>query len=312
MDSTSIHPNTPSDDGVKKGKPYNKFLKLKYEVGDVVLQVPETLYSAAALIPTLGCNMEDWSGTFLMILVFAPLYIAAVSCAVAQGGAIYYVFEINNERWTENNSQGVDQCNPPDTAFYLRLICLVVFVATVSGDLKESFNYFQYCRRVPNRTYSDEERDALSDSPVSVLAQEVDLINDDGNEYKLETIGVGGFTWLGRCWAYVWGLVKIAAEMLLLVGGTGYVLYADSNENLLLNSVALTFISQIDDVAYNFTLTTTLKGIVTALPNIGLCDSENPKYNLGTVNIGAQFFGAWVQLLFLYGASAILWSVHCG
>ncbi|GMI51394.1 hypothetical protein ScalyP_jg7489 [Parmales sp. scaly parma] len=307
---------------VKMGKVYNKGDKNSRD-GGFVLTAPKTLYSATALLPTLGCGVEQketWGIYFFFVLfLYLPLILGAVFCAIAQGGALFYVLELNHKRYTELIEQKINPCEPPDTAYFLRLICLAVFVCTVSVDFKESFHYFQWLRFVPNRTHSAEETKALKKFNMKMLknfawcvsTQDV-IVTRRCTEYKVESIAFGGFTKNERVWAYFWGVVKFALEIMLLVGGTGYVLYADSNENLLLNSVSLVFISQIDDIAYQFTVTKGFKGMLTAMPDIGLLDDcEIPKYRAGGMVQLTQVMGAWLQLLFLCGASGIMWKVHC-
>jgi len=134
-------------------------------------------------------------------------------------------------------------------------------------------------------------------------------------EYKLEVSAFGGFSRWEQLVALGWGLIKFAMEVGLVVAGSGYVLHADSNENLLLNSVALAFVSQIDDVAYNFAVTSAFKTWMRALPQFGLIFSGDDNlplpYKAGKLLWITQFYGQWFQVFFLLGLSAMLWTVHC-
>jgi len=80
-----------------------------------------------------------------------------------------------------------------------------------------------------------------------------------------------------------------------------------------LNSVALAFVSQIDDVAYNFAVTSAWKTIMRGLPQFGLIftDDDDLPYKAGGLILIAQLLGSWFQVIFLLGLSAMLWTVHC-
>ena len=238
---------------------------------------------------------------------------ASILCVVAQAGAIYFVFKLNDETTTNFDKEGAKYCESDDTDYFLRLICLVTFVATCACDFKESFHYFQYILRVPMRNGSEQETDALNEVKTSLATKHVVVKDSDGNEHKLEVSAFGGFSRWEQLVALGWGLIKFAMEVGLVVAGSGYVLHADSNENLLLNSVALAFVSQIDDVAYNFAVTSAFKTYMRALPQFGLIFSgdDNLPYKASIFLGYAQFLGSWFQVFFLLGLSAMLWTVHC-
>jgi len=246
--------------------------------------------------------------------MFFPLFAGAVLSAVAQAGAAWYVFELNANVAADPERQGDDLCSPAGTSYFLRLICMVVFVATCSSDLKETYDYFQCVWNVPSRAGTEEEREALNEVDTSApakLTNQLDSLKKVG--YRLETFAFGGFLPLERAWAYFWGVVKLAMEVLLLACGTGYVLYASSNEDLLMNSVALTFVSQIDDTAYSFCVTRIFKDYMEGLPQMGFImnDKVDKDYRAGVTTLLAQTFGPWLQLFFLFGVSGIAWTSYC-
>ena len=113
-----------------------------------------------------------------------------------------------------------------------------------------------------------------------------------------------------RAWCWLWILVKMVGEVLVLLSGSAYVLFADSNENLVLNSVALLFITQIDDVAYSFAVTDLLKGLLNGLPDIGKVD-RCQEHAPSTSMFLSQGFGPWLSLFFLFGTISALWGIHC-
>ena len=271
---------------IQKGYGYSKVDKNNFEQGELVVAAPETIYSAISLIPTLAAPPAI-KNPCMLFFVFFPLFAGAVLSAVAQAGAAWYVFELNANVAADSARQGDDLCSPAGTSYFLRLICMVVFIATCSSDLKETYHYFQYMWNVPSRVGTEEDRKALNEVDICAPAKLTDQVGEFSGKkqgYRFETFAFGGFLPLERAWAYFWGVVKLAMEVLLLVCGVGYVLYASSNEDLLMNSVALTFVSQIDDTAYSFCATRSFKGYMKGLPQMGFImndDKVDEEYQTG-------------------------------
>ena len=66
----------------------------------------------------------------------------------------------------------------------------------------------------------------------------------------LLTVPATGITCKRRIWCYLMIMLKASVELYLAYVGTMYIASSDSNEALILNSVAVTFVEQIDDLMY--------------------------------------------------------------
>ncbi|GMI34927.1 hypothetical protein TeGR_g9098 [Tetraparma gracilis] len=247
----------------------------------------------------------------MLIWLSGPLFVSSVFAAVAQLGAIYYVFDMNSTTKETYDELGVDQCYAPGSALFLRWICVTVFVASVLMDLKESCSIVSYLSLIPTiNKWTDADKEALDDKN-SLLTKRVVVAKTNGTQYQIEVICCGGISSLERAWWWLWIVVKVVAELGCMVAGSGYVLYADSNENLILNSVALLFITQIDDIAYSFAVTDYFKGLLDGLPDIGKVECTDPEHKAGDGLVLAQLFGPWLSICLLFGTTSIMWGVNC-
>ena len=76
------------------------------------------------------------------------------------------------------------------------------------------------------------------------------------------SIILGGVSPKFRIVLYISAGTKLLLECFLLIRGAGYIVYADSNEKLLLNAVALTFVIEIDEMVANFLLVDHMRVLV--------------------------------------------------
>jgi len=297
---------------VKKEHGFGKTDYTDAQQGQYTIRLPKTIFTAVAAIPTV-CQARNCKNLSLYILSTGPLFIMSVLTVMAQLGSIWYVFDVTVETKDAFEEAGVNQCEAPGSSYFLRLICLCVFVASVLVDLKESAAMAQYVCHIPTMNKSDldeKDEEILKYCNTSLVAKKVRVIK--GNEFNMEVICCGGITTVERMWFWFWIFLKIAAEGLVLFVGARYVLYADSNENLILNSVALLFITQIDDIAYNFAVTDLFKNLLNGVPDIGKingCTVEEHRMGLGQVNF--EFLGPWFFIAVLCGTSGVLYIGNC-
>jgi hypothetical protein len=317
---------------IESGHGYNKSQLVKRVGGDYVLKPPNSLYPALALLPTLTV-IPEFSGAASMIVGFTPLLGAAVLSAWAQFGAVYYI-SIMNEQFEDLANDPTDQapyevCSPPGTAYALRLICLIVFLCTCLADVKSSVEFLDYIAHVPDLT--EEHRLLLEQNNFAVMcvkrkvtagvldrAAPVESMrtgedrNGAGDECVVEGYGAGGFSKKGRCWALFWALTQLAIEALVIFVGSEFVLYSTSNEQLILNAVALTFVIQIDEAIYRFVVTGLMKGWMDGLIGIGLiAECSDPRHNMDTKRIISQIFGQYIQGLVLLVTALVCWASAC-
>ena len=297
------------DDEIIEGIPYDKHLRHQREQGFLEISVPETIYTAVALIVSLGSAPSLASSKFQQIVIYGPLYLASAVSACSQAVALYYVFDMNDQKRKEYWSLGVGYCEAEGTALALRMICNAIFFASCVIDLSESWDFYVYLKNIPMR--KKEDVPILEELGCGITARRIVVQNLEGVEYSIERVGHGGFTQESYYWAFFCCFTKVCMEVFMLLSGTAYVCYAASNEDLLMNAVALTFISQIDDIAYSFAVTDAFKNIMKTLPKIGFVDEcKMTKYQISNTMAWAQILGPWANLLLLFTCAPILrWYV---
>jgi len=299
-----------------EGRGYGKAMYIDAQQGQYTLSLPKTIFLAVAATSTV-CIPPINKTLCHYIMYTGPLIVMSVCTVMAQLGSIWYVFNITIETKDASEEAGVNQCEAPGSSYFLRLICLSVFVATVLVDLKESAAMAQYVGFIPTMNKSDlneKDEEILDSCGTSLLAKKVRVHDTSATNkhFNMEVIGCGGITTVERMWFRFWILLKIAAEGLVLFVGAGYVLYADSNENLILNSVALLFITQIDDIAYSFAVTDVFKNMLNGVPDIGKVSDCNVKeHRWGDTGYLCSGFGCWFFIAVLCGTSGVVYTVNC-
>jgi len=284
---------------------------IKAQQGEYTIRLPKTIFTAVAALPTICIPPEEKN--YGSILCTGPLFIMSVFTVMAQLISIWYVFGITVETKDASEEAGFNQCEAPDSSYLLRLTCLCVFVASVLVDLKESAAMVEYVCHIPTMNKSDlneKDKEILNFCRTSLLAKKVKA--KCRNYFNMEEICCGGITTIERMWFWFWIFLKIAAEGLVLFVGARYVLYADSNENLILNSVALLFITQIDDIAYTFAVTDTFKIDLNGVPDIGkVLNCDIKEYEMGVSRVLYEILAPWFFIGVLLGTSAVVYTVNC-
>lgn len=114
-----------------------------------------------------------------------------------------------------------------------------------------------------------------------------------GRKTKTATIShvvtqpVTGITCLTKLYFYMAAVAtKFVIGILVLVAGSGAVLRSDNDFDLILNSVAASFILEIDNFAYALFVPSTMKRAWSAIPPIGVQQSAVPSFTLA----GTPFF----------------------
>lgn len=213
-----------------------------------------------------------------MFFGFLPFVAAGAISAVSQIFATYYVLQMNfdNKLKFEDSylSPSTSVCERENTSYFLVLICLVVFNTMCLQDVKETFAFYSYLKRIPMAKGSPEEIDLLNRGQASALSVTKTYLDANGKECKMETFGADGFLhkW-ERGWAYFWLIAQLSAENFLILVGSGFVLYSPDHETLILNAVALTFILEIDDADYSYTMTKQQKALLEGLPQFGFANA---------------------------------------
>ena len=102
------------------------------------------------------------------------------------------------------------------------------------------------------------------------------------SEAGIQKVAYGGITNVTRFMWYLIAIFKITLEVTLLVIGSAYILYANTNEDLILNSVSLVFVADFDNIAYSYVLTYIMKRVLTKrMPKFGyIAHAVDPKIKM--------------------------------
>jgi len=96
--------------------------------------------------------------------------------------------------------------------------------------------------------------------------------------------------------------VKLCVEVCLLVAGGGYIAMAATNEDVIVNAVAVTFVAEIDDLAFKFVVPKFVAKFMTSLPPLTVCDHDDERVSEGKVSIAdglGQVFGVYFMIALL-------------
>lgn len=190
-----------------------------------------TIYTAA-IVTTLGVSNTD---NFLAsLLVVLPSWAVIVFNAAASLVIIEFIHEIRDET-------PICEAN-----LHLLLLGVVIFNVYNVGEIFETLDiagwiyHFKTVECHQNLTFSD---------------------TDAGRQI------VSGMTlWFKFVCYLVIVLPKLVIGVLLAFYGSGFLLVSDDNESLILNTVALTFITQIDDLIFDSMVPGNVKQCIDDLP----------------------------------------------
>ena len=200
----------------------------------------------------------------------APQYFCYFAALTLQTSFIGYLYMIVAEKAEKPD----EQCQAGD--WYLRMICTLVFVASVISDLNQTFFMHKFMRQIPKWV---EERDrknlerCFSTSGLTNFPHQK-YISD---EYPGETLvkPAIGITHSYRLYCYIGVLFpKVAIALALLPIGAGHLLSSGSREEIILNTLAAIFVFEVDDIMYNLMISPIHKLWLEKSSTIQMCEDE--------------------------------------
>jgi len=138
----------------------------------------------------------------------------------------------------------------------LSISCNAVFIITSIVSLKESLEMHRWLDRIPS---------VLQRTPLKFQKAQ-----QGAHTFYTPADGVG-ITKAMRCAIYALAVFpKVLVTVLITIFGSGYLLNAQTDADVLLNCVGMVFISEIDSLIYRFALSRSLMNLVTSFPPLGL------------------------------------------
>lgn len=231
------------------------------------IELPMTIFSSI-LAAGISINNMPWRELICMFLMLSgPLFIGAVMSTIAQATFVIYLsLIVTGAEEAESLSNLENSCS---SHWFLKVVAAAVFVACVLVNVYESDQFISWIRFSP-RLEKNEINQLTKDNISSLAMTETAILKNGRRIFKyprwVQGTGLSKLTkWISIA---VLVLPKIAVEISLCIYGVPYIVYARSVEDVILNSLALLFVLDIDDVAYKLLTTTTTRHLMESLPPV--------------------------------------------
>ena len=150
-----------------------------------------------------------------------------------------------------------NQYNCESGDLILRIICLSTFIINVGSEIIQSFSLRRYIQQIPQ--WKDEDMEICKRLETHLVAQNVKVVIHKGIEHLVTRISKGGIGIRYRIFMYFIFCIKFSIEIALLTIGSRYVLYSTTNTDLILNTLSVIFIINIDNFMYDFFISESYK-----------------------------------------------------
>jgi len=228
---------TIEKDWVVSGLPYDPRIAL------IDIALPSSIYSSVIVVP-MSHGQELWT----MII---PQFICYIVCITLQISFLVYLRLIVLDNTTMCTTGG----------HYLRIICLLVFVAAGVLDVQETIgihlwvNQLSTFRKSKEQPIIDEVYKSADKGGImgrtDMPHQDYSQIGADDGEDKMTKMAVG-ITMGYRLLTYIFVILpKFFIAVLMLYYGCGHVLGSADAETMILNTLAAMFVFEVDDIIYN-------------------------------------------------------------
>ena len=204
-------------------------------------RLPLSVYTVV-LLALWGHESDDFSLSLIVMTLATvlPHVILLVFNYIVQIGFIIFL---------DGELAGIETCDFP-TDPNLRFCALATFVAFMLTEFWENVEMVQWTRHIK------------PESSHTILSIEV-------SEDVAEKRWASGLTsWQKVLFGLLVILPKTAISVMLFYTGSRYVGYSGTNSDLLLNSVAMLFVTQIDDLLYSAFTPAYAKRVIEELPPV--------------------------------------------
>lgn len=233
---------------------------------DISYRLPKTLFSYAPLYqemfrsdqdplcnPILTCNETSSFGVlFYVLLLLTSGWSILFLCEMIQIGFIIFIASL-----VKNNIPLVEGCPTPDL---LRLLSIFVFSSYIFTDIMETIEIALYFKNIPTREADDEIYKYLvrfrSDIKKGNIMGPAEKFTDDYGISRLLKLAILFFSIIP----------KFGIATGLWYFGCGYLQYSSDNSELILNTVSLLFILDIDDILFISLIPELVRKMMDALP----------------------------------------------
>ena len=284
--------NVIRDNEREDGEPWNPEEVVKDEKSDATITLPENIISL--LIVNSLSNSKLWKDVEALFINFVPL-VATLAIQITIIAALGNVVH-------EENSEGGDlagSCGIGDerVSWTLVLACTCLFVGVCYGDAKENLSILSWLDafKAAKRTEGNKSGYVVEPEVLKFQKYKSEL-HGRQIEYHRPASGIQERQdWLLR----IPVILQLVVDAMVLIFGTQVILLSMSNINVILNSVALQFVLDCDEIAFKVFVDNHSKSVLEAVPPIlvqgqsGIC-IDRLKDARKYIMLG----GPWVIFLF--------------
>eukprot|EP00943_MAST-04B_sp_MAST-4B-sp1_P004998 g4998.t1 len=285
----------------------------RYKDGHQIMYAPPQDIYTAMISFTFLYEPSRQKDIGTKVILYGPVILGALLSAIFQLAANFHLYQIVYDMRHERITLDEPLCPTQSSWLSMALLiaCVVTFYAQVAGDIGESFKLCQWIGNLPK--WKKEDAQTLEELETGLAVKFTYEKEGDGVEYKFLQIAAGGITKDYRNAMYFVCAIKFVLEILLVIFGSAYVLYSKNAEGLILNSVAMTFISRMDNVAYQYVISSRLKSRLESIPCIGFLspDAMNPNLRINDCAVCCDVFGGWILVFSMFTACLSLFYGWC-
>ena len=216
---------------------------------------PDSLYTLALLGPTIF-RWKDIKGTAAWLQVwklFQRCYLLHIYSLTVQ---VFIMYEL----WAWAAKALDPESSPCGSDPLLRFACLSIYTIAITADMHESWAMLNWMIGVQERGFAKQV--------VEVREDEDEKMHDS---YKL------------TLWHYIVSIVfvlvpKIVISIVLWIIGIGFIALAETNEDMIIDMLAITFVLEIDELIFASCTTVAMHAALERLPPVPkLTDKEKLK-----------------------------------
>jgi len=191
--------------------------------GKVKFALPKSIYASVMMMNLLPGDDVRWSLVHWLLIL--PQWFLVILNDCIQAGFIYYLF---------TESVKIQPCEI-QTSLGLRILAVILFVANMIGEHLENVEMLQWTwyayRAAPSRGYTGQHQALLVTDKQKLMS-------------RLKCTEAVAFLVLVI-------MPKVVIAVLLSVSGSMFVVMSESDQDLLLNCLAVQFIIEVDELLYN-------------------------------------------------------------
>lgn len=223
-----------------------------------LIELPSNVWAALMVLPQCQLSTNPYYDYMLKLQLGFVWFVNFI----VQGSMVWYVREITS---SQAEDPEVFEChaheNKADT--YLRNICILIFVCMVLADLGETWMMHQWYQAM---TPTLEWCERLFGNAYKIVNQDYETKDPDTLDIANSITKLNNFQYY-FIWIFVIG-AKYALGIYIILFGTGFIVTTSDDMDIILNSVALLFIVETDELVYEYFMSIEMKELFEKAPRI--------------------------------------------